>query len=130
MFKWQFNSRQGNMLLSNNVVNPTRLFLSQHLLQTGIVSVNDTDVQSRTPLYYAVQSGSLEVIKELVKAGAKLHMTEAEIAKELCIASAGNAVARLQCCLAAGADMNSRDQLGSTCLHVAIFQKHQSQSLL
>ena len=94
----------------------------------GIISVNDTDVQSRTPLYYAIQGGNLEIITELVKAGAILHMTEAEVGKELCIAAAGNNISLLKCWVAAQADMNSRDQFGSTCLHVAIYQKHQGKA--
>ena len=51
-------------------------------------------------------------------------MSEKQIATELCIAAAGNHVAKLRLWHAAGVDMASRDTQGTTCLHVAIHHKH------
>ena len=95
------------------------------MLNIGANSPFGLDKQHLTPLYYAIQGGNEDVVNEILKVGGMLQMTERQVATELCIAAAGNHVKRLKLWHAAGVDMDSRDMLGTTCLHVAVLQNHQ-----
>jgi len=105
-------ARTGDSALCNaaRAGNPAtvKTLLSHH------ADVNHANLGGMTPLAYAADNGTPEVIGILLDAGAKFGPAEARSALEFAVMS--NKVANIKFLIAKGADVNGRDELGSTIL--------------
>ena len=85
--------------------------------------MNATAPNGLTPLHVAAGNGRAEVVKVLLKSGAKLEAKDKKHWKTpLHWAVFGGGVAAAQALLDAGADVNAKDARGQTPLRAALFR--------
>ena len=73
-----------------------------HLIQAG-ANVNTEDVNGNTPLHYAVEIKSIEIVKAIIKAGADLEAENNTRSTPLMIAIAGDDLKMIQLLMGSGA---------------------------
>ncbi|GAB1609694.1 uncharacterized protein LOC115217061 [Argonauta hians] len=101
------------------------LDMVRYLLKEG-ASVHQRDDNSCTPLIEAITGNHLEIIDALVGTGASLNYMDSEtIGTHLCSAAANNNLKTLESWKRAGADLNTKDYMGSSPLHVASNKGHE-----
>uniref|UniRef100_A0A0L8FWF6 asparaginase n=1 Tax=Octopus bimaculoides TaxID=37653 RepID=A0A0L8FWF6_OCTBM len=96
-----------------------------YLLKEG-ASVHQRDDNNCTPLIDAISGNHLNIIDALVETGASLNYMESDtIGMHLCSLAAVDNVKALESWKRAGADLNTKDYMGSTALHVAANKGHE-----
>ncbi|CAI9730586.1 L-asparaginase-like isoform X2 [Octopus vulgaris] len=96
-----------------------------YLLKEG-ASVHQRDDNNCTPLIDAISGNQLDIIDALVGTGASLNYMDADsIGMHLCSLAAVDNVKALESWKRAGADLNTKDYMGSTALHVAANKGHE-----
>ncbi|HUU39879.1 MAG TPA: ankyrin repeat domain-containing protein, partial [Desulfatiglandales bacterium] len=97
---------------------------SQMLIKYG-ADVNAVDVSGRTPLYYAVSSGSEDLVKVLIAKNANVDIADDDgwTVSHLAIMNYKKSNNMLELLLSYNVDINAKDVDGKTPLHWACFMR-------
>ena len=83
--------------------------------------VDDLDRDGRTPLFYSVRDGELDISSHLINAGADVNARDENLDTPLHFAARENQVGSAKLLLESGANVNALDSHGNTPLSGAVF---------
>ncbi len=84
--------------------------------------LEERDIKGKTPVFFAIPRGRVEVLEALLEAGADVNAHDITGLTPLHVAAWWNQTGAAEILLAHGADLEARDDFGSTPLHVAAHQ--------
>ena len=107
-----------------------RIKIRLETLRADGVDLNTKDKDGYTPLYRAIRSDSLEVVKVLIVAGVDVNAKNNSGRTPLHFAAYTGTPEVVKVLIAAGADVNAKDKDELTPLHLAVYQDSRSRTPL
>lgn len=108
----------------HEAVNDNNLEATKALLDEDPTILNDRDADGMTPLNLAAINGNYDIVKELLKRNADIHIGDFDNSQPIHLAAISGNVQIAELLMASGADVDEQDNNGATPLIFAAGRRH------